>query len=161
MFALAFYTVDFKLYVSTILRRLHPQEGGENLRLLGAALVADSNTGVAAENQNFPVAADRSPYFFKRFLFSYYHCLRIPLCLFYKIVITLINSLSLSHCQPDRRGPHLFYRSVNSVQISAHRGPMAADRLNISNRSGSMLTWASSFRRCSILFFALVFPSRK
>jgi hypothetical protein len=37
-------------------------------------------------------------------------------------------------------GPIFFIRSVNSEQISAHLEPMAADKLNISSRSGSILT---------------------
>lgn len=50
--------------------------------------------------------------------------------------------------------------SVNSVQISAHFGPMAAERLYISTRAGSMPTAGSSFRTYSILWAANLLPSR-
>jgi len=50
---------------------------------------------------------------------------------------------------------------VNSVQISAHRGPIAAERLYISSLSGSILTMGKSVLIYSTLFFAFVFPSRK
>lgn len=50
--------------------------------------------------------------------------------------------------------------SVNVVQISAHLGPCAAERLYISILSGSMPTFDSSFFAYSILRAANLLPSR-
>lgn len=50
--------------------------------------------------------------------------------------------------------------SVKVVQISAHRGPCAADRLYISILAGSMPTFARSFFAYSILRAANLLPSR-
>jgi len=57
-------------------------------------------------------------------------------------------------------GPICFIFSVNWVQISAHLGPMAADRLYISILAGSMPTFAKSFLAYSILRAANLLPSR-
>jgi hypothetical protein len=50
--------------------------------------------------------------------------------------------------------------SVNCVQISAHRGPMAAERLNISTRWGSIPILPSRVFTWSILRAANLLPSR-
>jgi len=58
-------------------------------------------------------------------------------------------------------GPSCLIFSVNFVQISAHFGPSAAERLNISMRSGLIPTLGTRPLRYWILFLAFVFPSRK
>jgi hypothetical protein len=58
-------------------------------------------------------------------------------------------------------GPSVAIFSENSVQISAHLGPIAAERLYISILSGSMPTFGNRVFRYSIRFLAFVFPSRK
>lgn len=57
-------------------------------------------------------------------------------------------------------GPSLRIFSVNCVQISAHLGPMAADRLYISRRAGSMFSFASRFFTYAMRRAANVLPSR-
>jgi len=57
-------------------------------------------------------------------------------------------------------GPIFLIFSVNVVQISAHLGPWAADRLYISILAGSIPTVARSFLAYSILRAANLLPSR-
>ena len=57
-------------------------------------------------------------------------------------------------------GPIVLIFSVKSVQISAHFGPMAADRLYIPILAESMPTFARSFFAYSILRAANLLPSR-
>lgn len=56
--------------------------------------------------------------------------------------------------------PSLRIFSVNCVHISAHFGPMAADRLYISRRAGSIFSFASSFFTYSMRRAENALPSR-
>jgi hypothetical protein len=71
--------------------------------------------------------------------------------------------LTFSTLWPFRNGlgPNFRTRSVISFAVSANFGPMEADMLNISSRSGSMPASSSSFLVYSTRFLALRFPSRK
>jgi len=57
-------------------------------------------------------------------------------------------------------GPIFLTFSVKFVHISAHLGPMAADRLYISTLAGSIPTFARSVFAYSILRAANLLPSR-
>lgn len=57
-------------------------------------------------------------------------------------------------------GPMFLIFSVNVVQISAHLGPWAADRLYISILAGSIVSLARSFFTYSILRAENLLPSR-
>ncbi len=71
------------------------------------------------------------------------------------------SHLLFLRASPMGEGPRARMRSVKSRQISAQRGPIAAERLNISTRSGSILTLWRSFFRSATRFLAFTFPSRK
>jgi microcystin degradation protein MlrC len=51
-------------------------------------------------------------------------------------------------------GPRLRILSVKSVHIWAHFGPIAAERLYISSREGSIFTSDNNFFACLTLFAA-------
>ena len=77
-------------------------------------------------------------------------------------IIALSRSRALLFAQAfgDRRGPEARIFSMNCVQISAQRGPCAAERLNISRRAGSMPSVVNSFFTYRILLAANALPSR-
>jgi hypothetical protein len=83
MLTLPFNAAIHQFYCNLFLCSLHPQQGGKDLSLLGAALVTDSHTGITPKNQNSPVLPDHLPDFFERFLLSHYHCLKVPSVLFF------------------------------------------------------------------------------
>src|SRR4030042_1409863 len=73
---------------------------------------------------------------------------------------SLLILLRLHTASHIGEGPSLRILSVNSVQISAHFGPIAAERLYISRRAGSIPTVNSNFFAYLILLAAYVLPSR-
>jgi hypothetical protein len=107
------------------------------------------NTGVTTKDKNFPEILYHIPYFFKGFLLANNH--------FSSLLFILLRLHTASQMG---EGPSLRILSVNSVQISAHFGPIAAERLYISRRAGSIPTVDSNCFAYLTLLAAYVLPSR-
>src|SRR4030067_2062464 len=138
-----------KLYFHTFLRSLHSEHGSEYFRLFASTCVADCNTGVTTKDKNFPEVLHHIPYFFKGFLLANNH--------FSSLLFVLPCLHTASH---TGEGPSLRIPSVNAVPISAHFGPIAAERLYISRRAGSIPIVNNNFFTYWTLFAAYVLPSR-
>jgi hypothetical protein len=116
--------------------------------------MADRHTGIAAKNKYLFKGLDHGPDFFQRLLLTNNHYsfsfLQRTDDRDQKLEIKSGKSkayLCLSAKQrffPDSylhgEGPSFRIRSVNSLHICAHCGPMAAERLYISILDGSRLT---------------------
>ncbi|EKD38587.1 MAG: hypothetical protein ACD_75C00686G0002 [uncultured bacterium] len=170
MLALPLDTAAFDIHIEPLLCRPHPQQGGQDFRLLVPTLLAHGNTGITAEDGQLFMVFDHPPYFFKRFLLSYYHIVSTPSPV--KTVVPppapwaacfsfSVDFLFFRRANQMGDGPIALIFLVNSVHISAHRGPCAADRLKNSRRAGSIPIMCSMPLIFLTLFAALRFPSRK
>jgi hypothetical protein len=147
--ALALDSAVLYLDIRTFLGCTHSQQRGKNLGLLVTSLVTHGHTGVAAENQDFLIAGNHFPNVVNGFLLAHNHGVASP----FRFAPRKAAAMG--------EGPSILIFSVNWVQISAHRGPIAAERLNISTLAGSMRMLSSSLAIRFTRFLACVFPSRK
>src|SRR5208337_2840180 len=128
---------------------LYPEHGGKYLGLFASACMADRNAGIATIDKHSLKSLDHIPYFFKRLLFADNHCCSL-----------LFDPFRLHTANQTGDGPSSRILAVNSVHISAHLGPIAADRLYISKRAGSMPSLDNRFFKYLMRRAALELPSR-
>src|SRR5208283_1938686 len=147
--AMPFYPRMLDFHWHALFCGLYSEHGGKYLGFFSTACMADRHTSVASINKHFFKTLDHIPYFFKRLLFADNHCCSL-----------LFDPFCLHITNQTGDGPSVRILAVNSVQISAHLGPMAADRLYISKRAGSMANLDNRFFKYLILRAAYVLPSR-